>query len=132
MADFPQLPGDGRLRFTGAAPTLMFGPLRVTQQAAEVLFSSASDLHVTQQAAEALYQVAADVRVTQQAIELLWGPAALLRVSQQVIEVLYPSPSAFYDCGVPTLTPDDLCRKRNVFAWVEWDVDASTTLTYEA
>jgi len=55
-----------------------------------------------------------------------------LRWIGQVPALLCEAPATFYACGPPALTPDDLCRKRNVLAWVEWDVDASTTLTYEA
>jgi len=126
----------GTLRLSGLAPTSTLGPaasIRATQQAVEVLYRTAGAARVTQQAVETLYAGVGSARVTQQAVEVLWGPSPDLRVTQQVIEVIYARQSVFYDCGEPGGSPlDDLCDKRNVLAWLEWDVDTSTTLTWES
>jgi len=136
MPDIPFAPPVGTLRWGGQTPVSQLGTsqdVRATQQAVETLYLGEGESRVTQQAVEVLRLGVGESRVTQQAVEVLWGLPAPLRVTQQVIEILRPYFfTEFYDCGPPTLTPDDLCRKRNVLAWVEWDVDASTTLTYEA
>jgi hypothetical protein len=57
-----------------------------------------------------------------------------------IVDNLYLGPcrtSAFYDCGRPDdghpdLVPEDLCDKRLVYAYLEWDVTDSTTVTYES
>ena len=42
-----------------------------------------------------------------------------------------PAVSVFYDCGTPTAAPESLCDKRLVYAYVEWDITAGTTVVYE-
>jgi hypothetical protein len=126
----------GLLRLAGLAPTATLGPaagIRATQQVAETLYAPDPDVRASQQVSEVLYETPAEVLASQQTVEVLWGPSPELWVTQQVIELLYTRPSVFYDCGEPGGSPlDDLCDKRNVLAWLEWDVDTSTTLTWES